>query len=217
VVLRDPVDRLISHYLEHLQRDELSLPFPAFLEQAFHPDRLQAVFDPTLQIRYDNVFQHLPALIARSSLYARVLQEYLAHFPREHIHLVVFERLIREPETTLNRLLHFLGVDPRPLPLGRRHSREVVRHPWLRWAVRSTLWVGYRLARIGPVRKLGKNLLRRRLYDVWYWLEEHNRAPRQPEFSMEEMRALVRPYIEEDVRSLFSMIGPIKEWPFTTS
>ncbi len=212
VVLRDPADRLISHYLEHLQRDELPLSFPHFLEEAFDPDRLNAVFDPALRIHSGNVFAHLPALIARASLYARVLGEYLAHFPREQIHIVVFERLIRQPETTLHPLLRFLGVEPRPLPLGRRHSREVTRRPWMRWWADLVLRVGLGMQRFWPVRKAVKWTLGRRVYDVWYWLEEHRRRARDPGMTHTEMRRLLLPRLREDVQTLFSLIGPIPEW-----
>ena len=60
-----------------------------------------------------------PAGIDRG-LYWTHLQRYLAHVPAERIHVLVFEELVRRPETVLPSLFGFLGVreDHAPANLG---------------------------------------------------------------------------------------------------
>jgi len=213
VVLRDPADRLISHYLEHLQRGEYRKDFRSFVEEGFDPERLARVFDPSLRIGPHNVFQHLPSLLVRSSLYARVLKEYLEQFPRSRIHVMIFERLVQRPEEVMRELFRFLGVEPLSLPLARRHARDVTRRrPWVRPLADAAVGIGIRLQRFWLPRKMVKVLLGRRVFDVWYWLEEHRRRPVEPDLSPEAMRRLLIPRLKEDVRALFDRIGPVPEW-----
>lgn len=87
-ILRDPVERIVSHYVHVVASGKESRP----LEDAL--DRLEdnSLVDP--------------------SLYHAQLQEYLAWFPLSRIHVTTLEALSAEPRKEMATLFRFLGVDP---------------------------------------------------------------------------------------------------------
>jgi hypothetical protein len=91
-VVRDPIERLRSHYQHRVMTGrEKSPPEVALLE---NPSYLNC------------------------SRYAMQLERYLDHFPREQILLVTSEALKSDRTVTVKRLYEFLGVDSSLLPAG---------------------------------------------------------------------------------------------------
>lgn len=89
-VMRHPIDRMKSHYLQRLIDGTETRPAErAFLE--------------------DLDYLH-------TSRYAFQLEEYLERFPREQILLLVSEDLRDRREQTIRRAFDFLGVDPTAVP-----------------------------------------------------------------------------------------------------
>jgi hypothetical protein len=87
--VRDPIDRMVSHYLHSFKkRDELK-PFA------------QAVTHPTLE----------GSFYTQCSRYYTILSQYLRYFDRQQIHVVVLEQLKASPATEMKRIFQFLGVD----------------------------------------------------------------------------------------------------------
>lgn len=84
-VLRNPVDRTLSHYLHNVWRGREARPFSRVVEAAGN--------------------------IVATSRYGWQLGHYLGYFPPEQIALVTTEELDRDPQGTLQRLLRFIGVD----------------------------------------------------------------------------------------------------------
>jgi hypothetical protein len=57
--------------------------------------------------------------------YSRLLEPYFARFPRERIHIVLFEDLARDPAAVMAGIYRFLGVDSRFVPdVSRRHNES---------------------------------------------------------------------------------------------
>jgi hypothetical protein len=101
-VVRDPVDRIRSHYLHELaalrERRPLEL---ALRENPIYLDR---------------------------SRYAMQLERYLANFPRERLLVVRAENLFRAPLALLPRVYAFVGIDPSWRPPGPvRRANETAR------------------------------------------------------------------------------------------
>ncbi|NBB16039.1 hypothetical protein GVN21_11790 [Caulobacter sp. SLTY] len=93
MLLRNPVDQVQSHYW-HLRR------------QNFH--QVDPVLDPP------DIFGALdryPELILEPALYAKHLDRWLAHFPRERLMLIDNRDLRARPNETLAEICDFLGVD----------------------------------------------------------------------------------------------------------
>jgi Sulfotransferase domain len=87
-VVRDPVDRALSHYLHNVSGGYEDRPMEVALGEP------------------ESAYVH-------RGLYAMQLSPYLESFPRERIAIVTREELKRERAATMQRLFAFLGVDER--------------------------------------------------------------------------------------------------------
>jgi hypothetical protein len=138
-LMRDPVERTISHYWwavqkEHETRDLLT----AVREEPFYTD---------------------------VSDYARQLGAYLSVFPTNQVYVETTERLEAQPEQALRDLWSWLGLDPDIARLEATARINVTPETVTR--TRSTLLQGLRHSRAGavltrtlprPLRALGRNL-----------------------------------------------------------
>ena len=86
-IMRQPVERVRSHYTHRLLRARTRLPADQEL--------------------FEN-----PVYVNRSR-YAVQLQPYLARFPRENIHLMIFEEYTADPLPALHTLAGHLGIAPK--------------------------------------------------------------------------------------------------------
>jgi sulfotransferase family protein len=101
-VVRDPLDRIRSHYLHEVAALRESRPLESALrENPIYLDRTR---------------------------YAMQLERYLAYFPRERLLVVRAEQLFRAPLEVLPRVFGFIGVDPSWRPAGpARRDNETAR------------------------------------------------------------------------------------------
>jgi hypothetical protein len=109
-LLRDPVQRALSHYW-HMVRSG----------RAIHG------FEKTLRVA--------PHTILTRSFYREGLEHYLRYFPRDHILVLIFEEFINDISSEFRRVERFLSLphalDLTGLPLH-RHPGEAPRFPRLR-------------------------------------------------------------------------------------
>ena len=158
-LLRDPVDRAYSHYW-HIVRHG------------------QAFFD------FDATLEHMPGTIVQRGLYKRQLDRIFQYFPREQVHVMIFEEFTASPQQALDDLCAFLGLDPVvQVPRAgadRYNAATGVRHPTLyrtlNLAVRGSL--GRSAAAqtptapptapptASPVRRLSRSWLRSMFFDA---------------------------------------------------
>lgn len=82
-VMRDPIDRMVSHYIHAWSRREVDLGI-------------------------DQAVRERPEFVAYSS-YAMQLEPWLDRFGRERVLPVFFERLTRDPQREFERICRFLG------------------------------------------------------------------------------------------------------------
>lgn len=109
ILLRDPVERAISHYWMEFNRGNE----PLSLEEALQAeqDRLR----PELQRLEDG---HPPGTAFRvgsyvsRGQYADQLERWLSEFARDQVLIVDFDDLAGNPEKAYDRVLRFIGVDP---------------------------------------------------------------------------------------------------------
>lgn len=111
-LLRHPIERMISSYMQELAQGTETMPIArALLERPHYAD---------------------------ASRYAMQIDQYLRHFERSQLLILLSEELEREPEGVLDRALSFLGLPAgwRPTDLGARHnpsrSKRVPRGWWRR-------------------------------------------------------------------------------------
>jgi hypothetical protein len=96
-VLRDPADRLFSHYKVVRAMGRTALTFPDWAEAE---RRIEAARD----IGWGSVW---------AGRYGTQLERYLEHFPRAQIHIVMYDDFARDAPATLRSIFEWLGVDPR--------------------------------------------------------------------------------------------------------
>jgi hypothetical protein len=92
IALRNPVDRLLSHYL--YTKEKRFYPVPATFEEIVTSE---------------------PAFIDQGN-YFKYLERYLALFPRENILVVLMEDIRNKPEETIKKIYSHIGVDPTFIP-----------------------------------------------------------------------------------------------------
>jgi hypothetical protein len=120
-ILREPVARAVSGYMHSRRFHGETRSFEAALveeDTALAEDIATLARDP---------FAQCHALQTRSyrarGLYAAQLGRYLEHFPREQVHVMIFEELLAAPEPTLDALCGFLGIGPHRSKLPWRNER----------------------------------------------------------------------------------------------
>ncbi|MDQ3973499.1 MAG: sulfotransferase, partial [Actinomycetota bacterium] len=108
VLLRDPVERAISHYELQTRTGVERLDFAAAI--AAEPARLAGEVE---RLRADPAYPaaalHHYSYLARGR-YAEQLAAWLRHFPPERLHVVRSEDLFAEPAATYRGILSFLGL-----------------------------------------------------------------------------------------------------------
>ena len=124
-IVRDPVERALSHHAMAIRRGRDSLGFEAAVEA--EPERL-ADFEAAL----DSVPGNLRCSARRHSylrrgLYAEQLEAWLTHFPREHLLVLRTEDLWADGDRTLRRVFAFLGLPPHRLRIETFTGQR--RHP----------------------------------------------------------------------------------------
>jgi hypothetical protein len=83
-VTRDPIERLVSHYIHEWSQGVITCPIDEAIEK--HPE------------------------LVAYSLYAYQLEPFVARFGKERILVVEFEDLTAAPDATLTRIADFLGA-----------------------------------------------------------------------------------------------------------
>ena len=104
VLLRDPVDRTISHYYHARKRGFEALDIESALNA--EPERL-ATKDITIVQRH--------SYIARSQ-YLSQLSRYEEHFKEQQILILKSEDLFEKTQNTLDRIMNFLEIDAIQIP-----------------------------------------------------------------------------------------------------
>ena len=113
VLLRDPVDRALSHYNHEVALGREPLSFEEALER--EPERLDGELERLGDTSY---FSHAwwdHTYLARGR-YAEQLERWLAVFPREQLLVLASERLRADPARTYAHVLEHLGASPYDLP-----------------------------------------------------------------------------------------------------
>ena len=105
VLLRDPVERAISHYYMEKNRDREHLPlWLALLSEPFRLRRREDVGHPDSHLRRHSY--------RRRGLYSLQLRNLYRFFDRDRVLIVRSEDLLHRHDAVLRRVFLFLGVSP---------------------------------------------------------------------------------------------------------
>ncbi len=142
-LVREPIKRMVSHYL-HRGRSRKE---NRSLESALTPD---------------SVYFH-------SSRYAHQVEQYLAHFRRSQLLVVVSERLLTKREATMAKIFDFIGVDTRWSDASLSEEHHVTSWGPPRGATRSAMsirwWNPVAHAVPQPIKRVGRRITHRPLPD----------------------------------------------------
>ena len=101
VILRDPVDRLISQYRHERRKNRAMESFEDFIAPSF-----EAAWPPEGDIEYLRQRCAVPR-----GFYADQLRHWQMFFPPQRFLALSFEELVRNNTITLNRVFEFLGLN----------------------------------------------------------------------------------------------------------
>jgi Sulfotransferase domain len=121
VMLRDPVERAISHYLHTCRVGAEPLSFQGAL--AAEPERMEQARHLGLDTREGHQIFRLFSYASRG-LYAAQLERWLALIPRSRVHIIVSEQFRESPPEVFESLLDFLELDAFTPPSFAQHSRR---------------------------------------------------------------------------------------------
>jgi hypothetical protein len=113
-ILRDPVERAISHQRMIVRRGREREPFDEAITRLLGPDELRAARERPREVTGYVTWGE----------YGRILSGYFDVFPREQMLVVFTEELERDPARLLSRIQQFIGVsaDFAPANLGDRYN-----------------------------------------------------------------------------------------------
>lgn len=114
VILRNPVDRAISHYFHERRLGYETLD----LEGAFaaEPTRINAEASQLLGRPYENRSKGQSFSYINRGLYARQLEAWFSAFPRKNFYVETSDRFFADPDAVMEEVFSHLGLSPVQLP-----------------------------------------------------------------------------------------------------
>lgn len=109
-LLRDPVERAISHYRKNIRDKREPLSFAEAIDaekERLMGEEERLLADPGARSPVHQYFSY----VARGK-YAIQLDRYRGHFPAEQLLVVNAERLFEDPTPVVDEICLFLGLDP---------------------------------------------------------------------------------------------------------
>ena len=189
LILRNPVDRAFSHYT---RRFELGTDRGRNFEEVVASEDVLAP-----------PFREGERHFVRMGFYWQQLSRYLALFPREQVHVMLFEDYVRDFEGSLKGVLDFLGLpySPGALQLKRENASAAPRNAALHRALAHPSKARQLLLSVQPA------FVRRQLRRVSGWLRQRNMQQGvKPVLKPETRKALLAVYAE-DMRQLGAYLG----------
>lgn len=114
IMLRDPVERAISHYHQQYRRGHEKLSMQEAFEQ--EPRRINKGWEKLLRDEQTSASTLQQCSYLKRGEYLPQLQRYEAHFPKQQIHLLESREFFDTPTEALRQLFSFLQIDPDFMP-----------------------------------------------------------------------------------------------------
>jgi hypothetical protein len=200
-ILRNPIDRALSQFRQQVRRGKEDRSFDIAVDEQIdseHALRVRLVDPPEVATEDTYVIR---------GEYSRILQGFLANFPRDQLLVEFSEDLDSQPEAVLQRVFAHLDVDDEFVPpnLTERYhvggSKE--RLPWLVPLVH----------RLGPLRALWHRVPRSRRQAAWRWFFTTGNVRSEPAPEIEpETRSKLAEFFRDEVEALEALVGRQTPW-----
>jgi sulfotransferase family protein len=112
-LLRDPVERTVSHYHHSVRKRYEPLPLPEALDR--EPERLEGEWDRILSEPLYQSFAHQHHSYLVRGHYAEQLGWWLSVFPKEQLLVLDAAEFFADPSVTVKRVCDFLGIEDHSL------------------------------------------------------------------------------------------------------
>ncbi len=180
MILRDPVERAFSHYLDFLTAGAVRHSFREHIRLAMeYRENRMCCYHPFLEF----------------GCYAVQVQRYLELFPREQLHIMFYQDFQSDPALAMKGIFRFLKVDPDiPVDMSKRHRQPRV--PRFGTA-------GYLLKRMG-IWQRGRRLIPNRIASR---LKPLALAPRSSLAMDTKDRAYLLSYYRDGIRDLEDLLN----------
>ena len=120
ILLRNPVDRAISHYYYYIKIKYESLSFEEAI--ALEPERLKGELEKLLADPTYFSYEHQHHSYLSRGIYADQLPAWMKLFPKEQLLILKSEDLYTNPAAGYNSVLEFLGLPPHQLKAYQKHN-----------------------------------------------------------------------------------------------
>lgn len=185
--LRNPMKRAVSHYKMHYSRGNEKLSF----SQAIQAESERMTGEFLSQARYSYIGR---------GYYSSQIEHYLKYFPREQIHIAIFEEIFADKEKAYREVMEFLEVPFEELNWEQQSNFSAVpRFKWINHLVyRSKLaqWIGTKI--LSPkTRQSIKHTLA-----MW----NLKKGREDIEIDVDET-SLYQQYYQEEIEKLESLLG----------
>ena len=126
-ILRNPVDRALSHYNHETRRGVETLTFEEAI--AAEPERLAGAERELKQAPHCYSHRHHHFSYLDRGRYVHHLEPWLEHFPRKHLLVLRSEDLLEDPDPVMNQVFGFLGLPAHRVPAGAGSRRSYAPMP----------------------------------------------------------------------------------------
>ena len=112
LLLRNPVDRAISHYFHQTQRYRERLSILEAL--AYENNRIpssKALMERVTNIQNYKKDPYIVFSYKSRGLYIEQVKKFLQYFPKERLFIVNSEKLYSQPDYVMKQIYHFLGIE----------------------------------------------------------------------------------------------------------
>jgi hypothetical protein len=107
-VLRNPIDRALSHYQHEVRAGRESYPFAEAIDK--ESERLRGEEERLRDQPAYYSFNHHRYSYTRRGLYLEQIRRWLQHFPRSQLLVLQSEAMYRDPATAMAQVHRFLGL-----------------------------------------------------------------------------------------------------------
>lgn len=123
VILRNPVDRAISHYYQNREISKKREPLPLRKAIEKEPERLQLEREKLINDENYRSLGHREYSYLERGVYIEQLQKWMSIFPQEQFLILKSEDFFDNPNSTLQQTFNFLGLPNHQAKIDKKYNQ----------------------------------------------------------------------------------------------
>jgi len=208
-LLRNPVERAFSQYSMSVRRGFEQRSFDEVVAALMQSDALITARNTMPVLEAGNTNEDESGHYLVWGEYGRILQEFQNYFPKDQLHVLFMDEMIKDPVGTYQQVIKFIGIDDNYVPpnVGKVYHKggmhQIIPEKW-RTAIKNNSIFRFFWSMIPDVLR---NNIR-----VWYDQKNVKKGSGEQGPS-EQARASLIEHYADDVKLLEKMIGRPVPWP----